>query len=250
MTYGMPMQSAFAAGQIPYNLPPGQWPQQQAQQALQQPIGQQQMPRQQYAGQPYAGQPYGGNGRGMGGDRLPPQPDLMRRPAASLAQQTNAAPLRQQSANQQPLIRGGAPEEPTTAAAPQRPVQASSAQGTSLWKPIRVPTPSELGIATAEAVTANPQAAPNSLFIASSESPRLEMPARFDFGTVSSWLDSQGAKMCQREKLVEGVQIHCSFAQRGQDDRVFSVRGVNDEAALRELVRQVAVWKGQLVGMR
>jgi hypothetical protein len=117
------------------------------------------------------------------------------------------------------------------------------------WKPIRMPTPGELGI-TLEAA-----AQPNRVSALLSPAPqrinRLAGPDRFDLVSVAGWLDQQGAKKCLREKLSEGVQIQCSFAQGAtSQDRIFSAHGATDEAALRDLVQEVRQWKEESAGIR
>lgn len=112
-----------------------------------------------------------------------------------------------------------------------------------------MPTPSELGISLEAAAT--PSQASALLSPAPQKPNRLAGPDRLDLASVTSWLDQQGAKKCLREKLSEGVQIQCSFAQGATtQDRIFSAHGATDEAALRDLVQEVRQWKEESAGTR
>lgn len=148
-----------------------------------------------------AGRSYASN------DRLPAMPEMMRRPAAT------------QSAGEsrQPLVRGGAPEQASRV--PQNPPVTQSSPG---WTPIRIPTPSELGILTSQSKT---RPASN-----------VELPERYDMATVTGWLDRVGARSCLREKLPEGVHFVCSFSA---NEQAIMVRGNTDEEALQRLVQEV-----------
>lgn len=185
------------------------------------PMMQQGMPPQMMQGSPppgYAVQPSGNwqpaqhqpamqSGRGYASsDRLPAMPDMLRRPAMNLAAE-----------NRQPIVRGGAPEQAFTP--PLRQPVAASSPG---WTPIRIPTPSELGILTSQTKTK-----PLNM---------VALPERYDLATVTSWLDRQGVRSCLREKLPEGVQLVCNL---GANETAITVRGMTDEEALQKLVQEV-----------
>jgi hypothetical protein len=142
-------------------------------------------------------------------DRLPPMPEMI--------QQRAAAPSRS------PVIRGGAPEKAT----PPRPVQ-TVAQAD--WKPVKIPTPTQLGIIAADPT---PSATPIASLTTS------PAPEQFDLATVTSWLDRLGARSCQRERLAEGIRFVCTFAQAGQPDQAITASGNTEEAALKALVQEV-----------
>jgi hypothetical protein len=173
-----------------------------------------------------APQPFNPVGRGVASDRFPPQPDLARRATTpSVAQQTPA----RQNNTPQPI-----PSNPSDSLA---------------WKPIRVPTPRELGISVDAKV--KPGQASAMLSPPPQQANRIAGPDRFDLVSVTTWLDQQGAKKCFRERLPEGVQIKCSFAQAtSTQERIFSVHGANDDAALRELVQEVKQWKEESANTR
>jgi len=137
-------------------------------------------------------------------DRLPPIPEMLQRPAAP----------------QRPaLVRGGAPEESTP---PARPVtRVAQAE----WKPIHIPTPNQIGIPAPESAV---------LPVAT-----MTAPARYDLATVTAWLDQQGVRSCQRERLTEGVRFVCSLAPKGLAEQTLSARGTTDEEALKLLVQEV-----------
>ncbi len=169
----------------------------------------QQQPAQWQPPSSYQNQPAMQTGRiYTGNDRLPAMPDMMRRPAATS----------QPPENRQPLVRGGPPESisPPSASSPG-------------WTPIRIPTPAEMGIAQASAKP--------------TPSNSINLPDRYDIGTITNWLDRQGAKSCQREKLAEGVQYVCSF---NTNTPSIAVRGVTDEDALQKLVQEVVRRKQEL----
>jgi hypothetical protein len=168
-----------------------------------------QPPRQTALQQPaYAQQQRSGNPNSVASDRLPPMPEMMRRPVA-------------QTPPRNPVIRGGAPE--TTVAQPPRRVE-TVAQAD--WKSIAIPTPSQLGITPADAA---PSAPP--LMAVST----LTAPGRFDLATVTAWLDELGARSCQRERLAEGVKFVCTFGP----EQTVTARGASDEEALKALVQEV-----------
>jgi hypothetical protein len=142
-------------------------------------------------------------------DRLPAMPEMLQRPAPQQARP--------------PIIRGAAPEE--TAArqpVPPRPVAQVD------WKPIRIPTPSQLGIPANEPTQ-----------VATLPVATAALPERYDLATVTAWLDSQGVRSCQRERLAEGVRYACTFASAGQPEQTLSARGATDEDALKGLVQEV-----------
>lgn len=165
--------------------------------------------------QPAQNQPAMQAARGyVSNDRLPAMPDMMRRPAA-----TNAP-----AENRQPIVRGAAPEQASAPPANHPPPASSPG-----WTPIRIPTPIELGILTSQ----------------TKETPvsTVALPERYDLGTVSSWLDRQGARSCLREKLPEGIQFVCNM---GANTPTITVRGVTEEAALQKLVQEVVKSKQEL----
>ena len=139
-------------------------------------------------------------------DRLPAIPDMMRRPAKPPVTEPR-----------QPLVRGAAPEQ-ALAQAPRAPAPSSPG-----WTPIRIPTPTEMGIAPIEQAKSTPVLT-------------ITLPDRYDLGSVTSWLDRLGARSCQREKLAEGVQFVCSF---DTTTPTITVRGNTDEEALQKLVQEV-----------
>ncbi len=179
--------------------------------------------------QPYYGQPQQGYGQpsqmaqnqpaiqaGRGyaaSDRLPAIADMMRRPASPPATESR-----------QPIVRGAAPEQ-TLTQAPAPPAPSSPG-----WTPIRIPTPNELGIAPVDHAKTVPVST-------------IAMPERYDLGTVTAWLDRQGARSCNREKLAEGIQFVCSF---GVTTPAITVRGSTDEEALKKLVQEVMRHKQEL----
>lgn len=199
------------------------YPQQQMQGGM--PQGYAQQPQQPYYGQPQQGyaqqsqqqmlqnQPANATGRSYAsGDRLPAIPDMLKRP-------TTPAVIE----SRQPVVRGAAPEQALTRApAPPAP----SSQG---WKPIRIPSPDEMGIAT-------PTAKPTQVST-------VALPDRYDLGTVTAWLDRQGARSCHRERLAEGIQFECSFTGNMAP---IKVRGNTDEEALQKLVQEVVRQKQEL----
>jgi hypothetical protein len=207
MMVGLPAQQGYPQGQGVYA-------------AAQPPWSQGQMVPQQAGGQAF--NPVG---RSVASDRLPPQPDMIRRPTAPVAQQ---APARQNSTPQ--------------------PISTDRSNAVA-WRPIQVPTPGELGINVE--IVAKPTPVSALLSPASQQANRVAGPDRFDLVSVTTWLDQQGAKTCLREKLSDGVQIQCSFAHGpATQDRIFSVHGANDDAALRELVQEVRQWKEESIGTR
>lgn len=186
MQSGMPQ--GYAQPQQPYYGQPQQGYVQQSQQQMlqQQPANQ--------AGRAFAS-----------GDRLPAIPDMMKRPTAPAVIESR-----------QPMVRGAAPEQAlTSASAPA----ASSSPG---WKPIRIPSPDEMGIVQ---VGAKPTPVAT-----------VALPDRYDLGTVTAWLDRQGARSCHRERLAEGIQFECSFTNSLPP---IKVRGNTDEEALQKLVQEV-----------
>ena len=148
----------------------GKYPQQQMQGGMPQGYVQQQPYQQPYA-QPQQGyvqqsqqqmlqnQPANATGRSYAsGDRLPAIPDMMRRPTTSPATESR-----------QPVVRGAAPEQAITKA------PAPAAPSSAGWKPIRIPSPDEMGIAT-------PTAKPTPVST-------VALPDRYDLGTVTAWLE-------------------------------------------------------------
>jgi hypothetical protein len=126
--------------------------------------------------------------------------------------------------SRQPVVRGAAPEQALTRApAPAAP----SSQG---WKPIRIPSPDEMGIASVTATKPTPVST-------------VVLPDRYDLGTVTAWLDRQGARSCHRERLAEGIQFECSFINSLPP---IKVRGNTDEEALQKLVQEVVRQKQEL----
>lgn len=195
------------------------YPQQMMQGGMPQGYAQQQQP---YYGQQQQGyaqqqmlqnQPANATGRSYAsGDRLPAIPDMLKRP-------TSAAVIE----SRQPVVRGAAPER-TLAQAPAP--AAPSSQG---WKPIRIPSPDEMGIVT-------PVARPTPVAT-------VALPDRYDLGTVTAWLDGHGARSCHRERLAEGIQFECSFTNSLPP---IKVRGNTDEEALQKLVQEVVRQKQEL----
>jgi len=152
--------------------------------------------------------------RGYGAsDRLPAIPEMMRKPAAPPATEPR-----------QPIVRGAAPEQ---ALAQAPPASRPSSPG---WTPIRIPSPDELGIAPVALTKTFPVST-------------IATPERYDLSTVTAWLDGQGARSCQREKLAEGIQFVCSF---GANTPALTVRGTTDEEALQKLVQEVVRRKQEL----
>ncbi|HQR09354.1 MAG TPA: hypothetical protein PLN21_21210 [Gemmatales bacterium] len=181
-----------------------------------------------YAQQPYYGQPQQGyaqqqmlqnqpanaTGRSYAsGDRLPAIPDMLKRP-------TSAAVIE----SRQPVVRGAAPEQALTRA-PAPPAPSSQS-----WKPIRIPSPDEMGIASVTETKPTPVST-------------VALPDRYDLGTVTAWLDRQGARSCHRERLAEGIQFECSFTGNMTP---IKVRGNTDEEALQKLVQEVVRVKQEL----
>ena len=156
-------------------------------------------------------------GRGyVANDRLPAIPDMMRRPTAT-------PPPQEQ---RQPIVRGGAPDQTALQSRPTPPAPSSPG-----WTPIRIPTPNEMGIGSGESKhTPTPVTT-------------IALPDRYDLSTVTTWLDRQGARSCQREKLAEGIQFVCNF---GTGAPAIMVRGNTDEEALQRLVQEVVRRKQEL----
>ncbi len=71
----------------------------------------------------------------------------------------------------------------------------------------------------------------------------VTLPDRYDLGTVTAWLDRQGARSCHRERLAEGIQFECSFINSLAP---IKVRGNTDEEALQKLVQEVVRVKQEL----
>jgi hypothetical protein len=134
-------------------------------------------------------------------------PDMLKRPMA-------------QAAPRNPVIRGAAPEA-TPAQLPRRAEPLAQAA----WKPITIPTPSQLGIPAADLLPSTPPL----LAVA------LMPPAQFDLATVTAWLDQLGARSCQRERLAEGIKFVCYFTP---DQKVTALGGTEEEA-LKALVQEV-----------
>jgi hypothetical protein len=135
-------------------------------------------------------------------DRLPAMPGMLQRPVQQAAQPP---------AVRQPVIRAAAPE--------QQPAVAQHRQAD--WKPIRIPTPSELGILVKQTRTLPVNT--------------VELPERYDLATVTLWLDRMDVRSVQRDKLLEGYQYSCLLGE-GQ----VTVQGATDQLALQKLVQEVA----------
>lgn len=135
-------------------------------------------------------------------DRLPAMPGMLQRPVQQASQP---------QANRQPVIRAAAPE--------QQPAVAQNRQAD--WKPIRIPSPSEMGILVKQTRT---------LPVST-----VELPDRYDLGTVTTWLDRMDVRSVKRDKLVEGYQYSCLVGE-GQ----VTVQGATEEQALQKLVQEVA----------
>lgn len=165
---------------------------------------QQGMPPQGYAMQPAQQfQPAGQAPRSYAGnDRLPAMPGMLQRPVQQAAQP---------QANHPPVIRAAAPE--------QQPALVQNRQAE--WKPIRIPTPAEMGILVKQTRTR-----PVST---------VELPERYDLGTVTTWLDRMDVRSVKRDKLAEGYQYSCILGE-GQ----VTVQGATEEQALQRLVQEVA----------
>lgn len=189
------------------------------------PQGYAQQPQQPYYGQPQQGyvqqsqqqmlqqQPAMQAGRSYAsGDRLPAIPDMLKRPTSAAVKELR-----------QPVVRGAAPEQ-AMARAP-----APAAHSSPGWKPIRIPSPDEMGIAT-------PTAKPTPVST-------VALPDRYDLGTVTAWLDRQGARSCHRERLAEGIQYECNFTGNLAP---INVRGSTEEEALQKLVQEVVRVKQEL----
>jgi len=181
-------------------------------------------PQQPYYGQPQQGyaqqqqmlqqQPAMQTGRAFAsGDRLPAIPDMMRRPSTPPATESR-----------QPVVRGAAPEQALTRA------PAPAAPSSPGWKPIRIPSPDEMGIASVTATKPTPVST-------------VALPDRYDLGSVTAWLDRQGARSCHRERLAEGIQFECSFTGNLAP---IKVRGNTEEEALQKLVQEVVRQKQEL----
>ena len=159
-------------------------------------------------------QPAMQTGRGYAAsDRLPAMPEMMRQPAATPPPQQRQA-----------IVRGAAPEQSARPATPT-----PAAPSSSGWTPIRIPSPTEMGIASSETKPAPVLS--------------IALPERYDMSTVTTWLDRQGARSCQREKLAEGIQLVCSF---GANTPTITVRGNTDEEALQKMVQEVVRRKQEL----
>ncbi|MFT3883102.1 MAG: hypothetical protein QM703_26055 [Gemmatales bacterium] len=193
MQGGMPQ--GYAQQQQPYYGQPQQGYVQQSQQQMlqQQPANQ--------AGRAYAS-----------GDRLPAIPDMLKRPTSAAVKEPR-----------QPVVRGAAPEQLMTRA------PAPAAPSSPGWKPIRIPSPDEMGIV---AVGAKPTPVAT-----------VALPDRYDLGTVTAWLDRQGARSCHRERLAEGIQYECNFTGNLAP---IKVRGSTEEEALQKLVQEVVRVKQEL----
>ncbi len=144
-------------------------------------------------------------------DRLPAMPEMMQRPMSPVPQQPRQFA-------QQPTVRGSAPE----VAQQTRTAPAPSSAG---WQPIRIPSPSEIGIATTVSMPSVPE---------------LAMPAQFDLATVTTWLDQQGVRHYQRQRLAEGFQFSCSVDEASSP---IQVRGATEADALQQLVQEVVKQK-------
>jgi len=209
MMQPMYQQPGYPQQQMQGGMPPGYAQQQQPyygqpQQGYAQQQSQQQMMQQQPAMQ---------TGRAFAsGDRLPAMPDMLRRQATPAVTE-----------QRQPIVRGAAPEQALTRA-PAPP--AASSPG---WKPIRIPSPDEMGI-----VPVGAKPTPVST---------VALPERYDLGTVTVWLDRQGVRSCNRERLAEGVQYVCSL---GANAPAITVRGNTEEEAMQKLVQEVLRQKQEL----
>jgi hypothetical protein len=185
-------------------------------------------PRQQYQQQP---QQYAARG-----DRLPPMPGMLQRPA-----QTEQPP--RQATEQPPrqaIVRGAAPEltqDSARVAQDQSRAQDFSQRNQPSspgWKPIHIPAPTDLGIGTNDSI---PVLAQN-----------ITPPANYDLGSVMSWLDMQGVRNCQRTRLAEGYEFTCQLEGISAP---ISVRAIQEAEALKQLVQQVTLQKqGQRLAQR
>lgn len=170
----------------------------------------QQQPAQQYMMQPqqgYSNQPAPARSYASS-DRLPAYPGMLQRPAPQ--------------APSQPVIRGAAPEMASNHVPPAAPPASPG------WKPIHIPTPDELGIASNSTRPTIPATTVSQ--------PTLTLPEQYDLGTVTSWLDTVGARSFQREKLAEGIQLNC---QLDANQAPITVRGHTEKEALQKLVQEV-----------
>lgn len=162
-----------------------------------QPQGYAMQPAQQFQPAPQATRSYASN------DRLPAMPGMLQRPAQ---QPVNPPSVRQ------PIIRAAAPDA-------QQPALAQRQQAD--WKPIRIPTPVEAGILVKQTRT---------LPVGT-----VELPERYELGTVTAWLDRMDVRSVKRDKLAEGYQYSCHLGE-GQ----VTVQGATEELALQKLVQEVA----------
>lgn len=150
------------------------------------------------------------------GDRLPPMPGMLQRPAPAQPQR-------------EPVVRGAAPE--LTQDSRSRNQDVVSSPG---WKPIHIPSPADLGIGKNDStpVLAQP----------------IMPPASYDLGTVMTWLDGQGVRNCQRTRLAEGYQFTCQI--EGSSAPI-TTRAIQEAEALKQLVQQVTLQKqGQHLAQR
>jgi hypothetical protein len=135
---------------------------------------------------------------------------------------------------------------PTAAKHESKPPLSPPPNNEGSWKPIRIPSPAEMGIASAGAI---PAGRDNRESEALGDGVALAPPPAYDLAVVAAWLDSQGLRRLQREKTVEGVLFQCSFGPDGREQN-FSARGANDQQALTALVQQVLQWKRRAVAIR